>query len=210
MDNIGLESAILWLPYIETVKILAEAGVVFCLAIGLAAALIGAPLSKKIENARELQILQLKAEIEDSKKQIAISNAETAKAKLELAKLQPRIITQEQHDKIVELLKNEPKGSVIVVWKQFDEESINFGKQILNVLKDAGYDAKESIGPMTFGIAGTWIVVRDLNKLLKEPSYAGSIQATLRNVLNINFDGQQRKDPFPDLGEVVIAIGSHP
>ena len=63
---------------------------------------------------------------------------------------------------------------------------------------------------MTFGRAGTWIVVRDLQKLQTTPSYAGAIQAAFNSTLHIDFNGAQRKDPFPDLGEVVIAIGARP
>ena len=63
---------------------------------------------------------------------------------------------------------------------------------------------------MTFGERGAWIVVRDLAKLGITPNPAGAIQGAFRDILRIQFDGQQRKDPFPDLGEVVIAIGAKP
>jgi len=127
------------------------------------------------------------------------------------ARLQPRTITPEQRARIIAYLAPvAPKGEVVVVWKLFDEEAWQFGKQVISVLNDAGFQAKEGQGPMSFGIAGAWIVVRDLAKLSEAPNPAGAIQAAFRQICGIEMDGQQRQDPFPDLGEVVIAIGAKP
>jgi hypothetical protein len=61
---------------------------------------------------------------------------------------------------------------------------------------------------MGFSERGQWIVVRDLPKLETAPNAIGAIQSAFRDILNLDFNGVQRKDPFPDLGEVVIAIGA--
>jgi hypothetical protein len=103
-----------------------------------------------------------------------------------------------------------PKGEIIVLWKMFDEEAEKFGKQVLAVLKDAGFDAKKGHGPMTFGERGAWIVVRDLPRLNAVPSAIGAMQGAFRDILHIQFDGAERKDPFPDLGEFAVAIGAKP
>ncbi|MES2253694.1 MAG: hypothetical protein V4559_01490 [Pseudomonadota bacterium] len=127
------------------------------------------------------------------------------------AKLQPRSISSIEHAKLVVLLKNDraPKGKVVVVWKLFDEEAAAFGKQVISVLNDAGFDASEGRGPMTFGVPGQWIIVRDLKKLSSEPSAIGTAQAAFRDVCHIEFDGRQQKSPFPDdLGDVVFSIGA--
>jgi hypothetical protein len=59
MDDPSLASANFWLPYFETIKFWAEVGVIASLAIGLIAARIEAPFSKRVEDARELKIAQL-------------------------------------------------------------------------------------------------------------------------------------------------------
>ena len=158
----------------------------------------------------ESQMSRLNLSAAESNERAAKLEKEAQELKFELAKLQPRNITPGQHAMIVSFLQNTDKGPVVVIWKQFDEEAENFAKQIMDVLKDAGFDVKEDHGPMTFGRAGTWIVVRDLQKLQTTPSYAGAIQAAFNSTLHIDFNGAQRKDPFPDLGEVVIAIGARP
>jgi hypothetical protein len=59
MDDPALATANFWLPYIDLIKTLAEAGVIVSLAVGLIAARVGAPMSKRIDDARELKIAQL-------------------------------------------------------------------------------------------------------------------------------------------------------
>ncbi len=151
-----------------------------------------------------------KANVETAK-----ANERTAELKLalerEIAARQPRTISPSQHAQMVEYLKTaEWKGEVIVVWKLFDEEAEKFGKQVLSVLSDSGFKAKSADGPFSFGERGAWIVVRDLAKLNSAPNAVGAIQFAFKTALNILFDGAERKESFPDLGEVVIAIGAKP
>jgi hypothetical protein len=155
------------------------------------------------------------AETAKANETAAKANERAAELKLalerEIAARQPRTINPVQHTQIVKFLQTvAPKGAVIVVWKLFDEEAEQFGKQVIAVLKDGGFDASEGHGPMTFGVRGAWIVVRDIQPLKTAPSAVGAIQSAFRDILHIEFDGVQRKAPFPDLGEVVIAIGAKP
>jgi hypothetical protein len=123
----------------------------------------------------------------------------------------PRTINATQRRQIVAYLAAvNPKGDVFVMWKQFDEEAEGFARQVISVLNESGFQAKEASGPMGFGIPGAWIVVRDFERLKHEPSAAGAIQVAFREICGISFDGAQRKDPFPDIGETVIAIGAQP
>jgi hypothetical protein len=152
------------------------------------------------------------AALEVAKGDIAKANAEAARAnersaelklalEREVAARQPRTISKEQHDGIVRYLGNaSPKGEVIVLWKIFDEEAEKFGKQVLDVLNDAGFAAKEGHGPLSFGEKGAWIVVRDIEHFNKTPTAVGAVQGAFRDILHIEFNGVQRKDPFPDLG----------
>ncbi|MFZ1964848.1 MAG: hypothetical protein WAU78_15520 [Roseiarcus sp.] len=163
-------------------------------------------------------------------KDAANANAETAKAtesaakaneraaelqlalEREIAARQPRHITAEQRTAILDFLRDkEPKGEVFVAWKLFDEEAGQFGRQILAVLKDSGYDAKEppnGQGAVSFGLPGQWIMFKDPDFATK-PSYAGSIQAAFKQVLNILFDGTAWKSDFPDVS-VLIIVGAKP
>jgi hypothetical protein len=145
----------------------------------------------------------------------AKANERTAELKLalerEIAARQPRTITPEQHAAVVQFLANAgQKGDLIVVWKVFDEEAERFGKQVISVLADAGFNVIKKDGPFSFGEAGAWIVVRDLQQYKSVPNAIGAVQAAFRQILHIELNGVQRADPFPDLGEVVVAIGAKP
>jgi hypothetical protein len=127
------------------------------------------------------------------------------------AKLDSRTINAQQRTKLVAYLaKATPKGAIVVVWKRADAEAEQFAKQVAAVLDDAGFHATANPGPASFGSldTGAWIVARDLARLQREPNAVGAIQNAFRDICGIFMDGTQRKDPFPDLGEVVIAIGA--
>ncbi|MGA8611847.1 MAG: hypothetical protein WB760_09055 [Xanthobacteraceae bacterium] len=127
----------------------------------------------------------------------------------EIAARQPRMITPAQKQAIIDLSRTQPKGPVTVVWKMFDEEAQRFAKQLIDALAAAGYDAKEGPGAMSFGVPGQWIIVRNPD-WLSQPSYAGSIQVTLRSALGIEFNATLRQDPVPDIADVLLVVGSHP
>ena len=208
MENPTLASATLWLPYIESTKFWAEVGVVICLAIGVIADRIGAPLSKQVERARELQLANANTEA-------AKANERAAELKLalkkEIAAREPRQIKPEQRTKLVAALATIPKNEVTVSWKLFDEEAERFGKQLLGTLRDSGFDAKEVRGGFSFGSAGQWVAVRDLKKFQTGPSWVGDLQTALNQSLGIVFDGQQMDASFKDeFGEVAIIVGAKP
>jgi hypothetical protein len=169
----------------------------------------------KIANANKT-IAEARAETAKALAETAAANKQTAELKLalerEIAARQPRTIKSEQREQILSILRSDsaPKGDVIVLWKLFDEEAEQFGKQVLSLLKDAGFNAKAENGPMSFSVRGAWIVVRDLTKFDHIRTAIGTVQSAFRRVLDIELAGQQRKDSFPDLGEIVIAIGPKP
>ena len=129
------------------------------------------------------------------------------------ARLQARTITPEQRAKLVAFLsKASPKGDIEVIWKRGDPEAEGFGKQVISALNEAGFRATEVTSPTSFDVtgAGAWIVARDLARLQREPNAVGAIQNGFRDICGVFMDGIQRKDPFPDMGDVVIAIGTKP
>lgn len=157
---------------------------------------------------------RLQVDLANAARDTAQANQRAAELNLalqrEIAARQPRTINADDRAKIIARLATDtaPKGQVVVIWKLFDEEAIQFGRQIISLLRDSGFDAVEGHGPMTFETPGQWIVVRDLATLQAAPNAIGAMQAAFRDVLHLDFNGVQRKDPFPDLGEVVIAIGA--
>jgi len=67
----------------------------------------------------------------------------------EIAARQARLINPQQRVRLVAALtKITPKGELTVTWKLFDEEAERFGKQILEALNEAGFNAKRYAGPL--------------------------------------------------------------
>jgi hypothetical protein len=162
---------------------------------------------EKTRSEANKAVAEAQVDITRATAETAKANERTAELKLalekEIAARKPRTITPEQRARIVEMLRTEPRGSVVVVWKAFDEEAERFAKAVVSVLKDAGYDASEYAGPaiLSFGIPGQWITVRD-PAWLKRPSYAGSIQATFDRILNIFFSAT----PWPNNDAATKAV----
>jgi hypothetical protein len=156
---------------------------------------------------------KLISELNESRDRLvkAQNEAEAAADRAEKAatKIAGRTITPEQQKLLIAAWKNLPKGPITVAAKLFDEEAEIFAKQLTEVLSASGFQATLIRGPFSFTFEGQWIVVRDLDKWNKSPSYLGDIQASLRSVLHIEFDGQQMNDTYPkEWGDVGIAIGA--
>src|SRR5271169_6317657 len=130
----------------------------------------------------------------------------------EVASRQPRLIDPQQRVRLVAALTNIiPKGELTVTWKLFDEEAQRFGKQILEALNEARFDAKEIRGSFGFGIPGQWVLLRDLKKYQTERSLVGEVQAALNTTTGVIFDGQQMDSTWkPEFGEVSIVVGAKP
>lgn len=176
--------------------------------VGLWARHVGAQRTQLEKAALQEQLTRAEERANQLEKTAQDSQRELTHIK---KKQESRTVTGDQAARIIAFLKDaSPKGPVIVIWKLFDEEAEQFGRQVISILQQAGFDTKEGRGPMSFGAPGAWIVVRDLARLQGTPNAVGAIQTAFRDIAGISFDGQQRKDPFPDLGETVIAIGPKP
>jgi hypothetical protein len=178
--------------------------------------------AKAALGAAQADIAKANAKIADAQTEAAKAVAETARAnertaelklalEREIAARQPRLISPEAKAAIVAKLKNDsaPKGRAVVMWKQFDEEAEQFGKQTLEVLQASGFDAHRVDGPMGFSAKGAWILVRDFESASATPSALGALQAAFREVLNVELDGKPRPLGFPE-EDVIIAIGPKP
>jgi hypothetical protein len=168
-------------------------------------------IKTNVEQAR-VYLSQLKAiegEVRDIKARI---EADATRAQELQKQVQPRLITPQQRLRLVAALsKITPKYELTVTWKLFDEEAERFGKQILEALNEAGFDAKEVRGPFGFSIPGQWVVVRDLQKYQNKLLWVGSVQDALNSTTGVNFDREQMDSTWkPEYGEVSIVIGAKP
>ena len=112
-----------WASFWGRIETWAFFGVVLTLAIEFAALRLGAPYKAKLDEARELQIAQLKKQ--------------TADARLELAKLKtPRDLTREQQDRIIEKISSFP-GIPFVVSVFSDPEATALLSKIESILAAA-------------------------------------------------------------------------
>lgn len=187
-------------------------------------------LATKSEKARA-DVEKAHAEIANANKAIEEARADTAKALAETAKSnersaelklalereiaarQPRQISPEQHVKLVAALSTiVGKGKLTVTWKMHDEESERFARQLLGVLIEAGFDAIDAEGSLSFGpgAMGQAILVREPEKF-EGRSWIGSVQEILNDVLGLRF-GAGKMDPSfgPTYNDIVIAIGAKP
>ena len=139
----------------------------------------------RLQAIADEKVAMLASETASANEAAGKANERAAELKLalekEIAARQPRRITAAQREQIVEALKLEPKGPISVTWKLFDEEAVQFGKDVLETLRAAGYDPKEERGAFSFGIPGQWLLVADQSWLGK-PTYAGGIQAALKKM----------------------------
>jgi len=127
---------------------------------------------------------------------------DAAELRLQLARLKWRIISPEQQATLVDLLKAAPKGPVIVFHVPEDEPR-SYAMQVGEALRAAGYDAKVEQSPAALNLAGTFLLVHDLQR---PPAHAVGIQKAFREI-HVDLDGQQDQH-VADVKAIVILIGS--
>jgi len=119
-----------------------------------------------------------------------------------------RVITPEKHAQIVGLLKDAPKGNILVDSASMDAEASQFGDEIVSVLKDAGFNATvPSFGDraMSFTRTGAWFAVKDAQN---PPPQAAPIWKAFKQA-GFTFTGHQDAT-VPDAQTLVIDVSSHP
>jgi hypothetical protein len=150
----------------------------------------------------------------------AIERAEELRKKnLELeAKMQPRIITQEQREKFIELLKNAPKGPIRIQYGSANNETWNFIFQLRGMLDDAGYGVGDSsaLVPNPTGSVNhsysTGIAILAYS-METSPAYLGPIEQAFRGIGITTYaittkDGNYNLKQNP--GEIVIFVTEKP
>jgi hypothetical protein len=128
---------------------------------------------------------------------------DAAELRLQLARLKWRVITPDQQAALTDMLKQAPRGPVLVLHGPDDEPS-SYAVQIGDALKAAGFAARVQQGPAALNLPGTWLLVRDLQN---PPAHAIAIQKAFRE-LHVELDGQQDTQYVPDATTVVLVIGA--
>ncbi len=137
---------------------------------------------------------------------IAALEAETAKAKLDLARLTtPRTVTPEQIQRLRELLKDAPKGALILDAGIANRESQVFLGSLMNAFQTLGYFVRvrpASHRPVAeYDIPGVAFEVHDRQQA---PLFALSLMRALRE---IGFTTGMRVVPKRPPGEVWVMVG---
>lgn len=147
--------------------------------------------------------------------QLNAAAAEAARAatqaKLELAKLvAPRTLTPEQQSKVAELLKDAPRGAVVVIPAFIDAtDARDFAESIKATLRQAGLspqDHAQELGDiLSWGAPGQFLIVQDA----KQQSPLGTAIQRAFAAVDIFFPGESN-DKLKDPSMVVLGISSHP
>ena len=87
-------------------------------------------------------------------------------------KLLPRRVTPEQREQIIELLKDTPKGELILHTLRMDDEAKQYALDVKHVLVDSGFIVKDQKGVVIELTSGLWISVRSI---ADAPQYADDI-----------------------------------
>jgi hypothetical protein len=106
---------------------------------------LGSTTADTLERAGKLEVAAENLRQNNLQLQRDLERERVERLRLE-ERVKPRGIPPDKRDDLIALLKTSLKGTVFVVPKMFDEEAGEFAKQIISVLKDAGFDVPEWIG----------------------------------------------------------------
>ena len=133
--------------------------------------------------------------------QTTLERARAARLELE-HKIEKREITSDQRITLLALLKDGPKGIVYLRPKSFDAETEQYSKQIASVLKEAGFDVRESKeATLSWSLTGAFLLVKNLQNL---PPHALFVQNSFR-AIDIILPAYNNSD-VPDKS-IMIGIG---
>lgn len=157
------------------------------------------------KDAADAKAAQQRVEVEWAKQKERAAIAERALLELQ-ERIKPRRISMEQRTRLVEMLKQGPKGPVDIACVLGDGEGLALAGQIDEVLKTSGWlTSGVSQGVYAGGNpVGVGILVRDARTA---PSYAAVLQRAFGSVA-IPLGGAEKAD-LPE-GKVVILVGSKP
>ncbi len=199
-----------WANRVYLVSITAAA---FIGSIGIGASFFIYRYANKVSIAQSFQIQQLERDRDVAKAATASANervagleVEATKAKLELARIvNPRTVTPEQVQQLQALLKDAPRGPLIVESGLTDGEARRFANRLVQVFKDLGYSAETRPPhldtPFNYDIAAVAFEVHDIRQV---PEFARRLVLALQE---LGFPVGIRLIPQRQPGEVWVMVG---
>jgi hypothetical protein len=167
--------------------------------------------AKAKEGTANAEAQAAKASVEVAKLQVIVANAEKERAQAEkdLLELQerirPRRLTSEQKAGLIELLKNEPKGPVIMECLMAEPETCNFAMELRVALEAAGFKIEQLKMSGTGPVAPTGINVLIPGQPV--PAHANFLMHALRE---IGLHPVGIVDPIVPKGAVFVRVGIKP
>jgi hypothetical protein len=119
--------------------------------------------------------------------------------------LKDRVISDEQEQKLRQLLAGEPNGPVEVWWITSDKDSYPLALKIIDVLKKAGWtNVTERMAVGGTG-DGFFIIVHEIKTA---PAYASRLQQAFKDV-GIHLEGHEKPDTPPGVVQIYIGHKAH-
>jgi len=151
--------------------------------------------------ASDAKMAQQKVEIE-----LAKQRERTAAAELALAKVQERMkwrsVSPEQRKRLLEMLKDEAKGNIVVKCSVGDDEAYNFASQFVEILRSSGWSVD--------GVNQSWFADPPVgagflvHKLADSPSYGPPLQKAF---IPVGFEFSVSEQERIPVGEIELLIG---
>jgi hypothetical protein len=168
------------------------------------------------EKYADIKELETAERISETDAKAAEANKSAAEAKLELAKLQSKLawrtVSIEDENRMVEFLRDAPKGYVGFMYMSGDLESRAFALRLSQIFKKAGYETEERAEDMSEGVilgGGSIENITGIQLMLRDERVksAPPIQNAFK-LIGINASGII--DPVVIEGAVVIRVSPKP
>lgn len=174
-------------------------------------AIAKADAARAKEGIANAEAVSARASVEVARLQVVVANAEQKRAEAERAlielqeKVKPRHLTAEQRARLLELLKANPKGTIHVSAVTGDAESIAFGRELAEVLSEAGWNVGFN-DILTFGgtPVGVFITLRSKENV---PVRAIILQKALEQV---GISAPAELNPNMPEDSVALVVGNKP
>ena len=163
------------------------------------------------EGIANAEAVSAKAAVEVERLQIVVADAEVRRLEAERAflelqeRVKPRKLTDAQRKGLVELLKDAPKGPVMMECLMAETETCSFAEDIRTALIAAGFKINQT------QVSGTATVIpTGVNVLIHDNSIPRHSDFLMRALRGIGLKPIGMVDPFVPEGMVFIRIGVKP
>jgi len=162
MDQPEVISALAWISWFELLKRIGGFMVIAGVAIEVGGDWVSAPFHKIVDDARELQIVQLTRDAARLTTEGDVARKETAEAKLQLEQLRKQMGPRQiQSAAFLKSLEGQPKGPVETMFPKENGEAFLLAIQLRDLLRAAKWQATEPIA----------VPQMDVPRLANQPSH---------------------------------------